>query len=689
MDICSNISARTQTALTDRLARLRAPVAVVSTVLLVSMAALWPIQTFSQQNQAQQDLGQQQTLLEQRGLYLQAREAQASGRVSDAMALLPQLEGYPLRVYLEYEQLRPRLSTLASSDSDRQAVDDFLAQYRDSYLGNRLEREWVSALAAQNRWHEVLHYHRPGNTTTALTCQRLRAQLETGDRSALDVVEPLWNVNFSQPNDCDPVFEAWLAQDFLSAEIAWQRFSKIMQVRQLALARYVSRLLPERERSLAELFLRIDAQPEHVISDAALQRDAPEIRQIILHGIRRLAAVDAPQALEALNRHQARQSFSSAELNTTRQFIAQRLLLQGFVAQTEALLLQDSALNTETLVGWLLRDALRQQDWPRMFTWLQRLPEDARQSERWTYWQARTLEALDAAGVDHNETLLEAEQLYFKVSQTRSFYGFLAADRLGLPYELVDQPVAVSDADLLALHTIPAVARAHELYLIGEEVAARNEWSFATASMSPQQIISSGRLADSWGWHRNGIQAMIRAGYWDDLQLRFPLAYTDLFAEAADEHGVPSLLLMSVARQESAFMHDVRSSAGALGLMQLMPATGRETAGRLGMRINDQDLLRPDVNIRLGSRYLTQLLQDFDNNRALAAAAYNAGPNRVRQWLRQTAGNPVPLDVWIEIIPFAETRTYVQNVLAFSVIYAYRLDEPARFLTAEEADSRW
>src|SRR5690606_8451283 len=123
----------------------------------------------------------------------------------------------------------------------------FLQKYADSFLGNRLERQWVAALAAEGRWADVLRYHRPQNTNATLSCHALRAQLETGDKSGLPAVEPLWNVNYSQPNDCDPVFEAWLAEGFLSPEIAWQRFSKTMQIRQLSLARYISRLMPERE----------------------------------------------------------------------------------------------------------------------------------------------------------------------------------------------------------------------------------------------------------------------------------------------------------------------------------------------------------------------------------------------------------------------------------------------------------
>lgn len=625
----------------------------------------------------------------QRELYSQAREALARGRTAEFEALQAQLSDYPLLPYLEYHALRPALDRLAAANTDTSAVDNFLQRYPDSYLGNRLEREWVAALASQARWADVLRYHRTQNTTATLSCHALRAQLETGDKSGLDAVEPLWNVNYSQPNDCDPVFEAWLAEGFLSPAIAWQRFSKIMQVRQPGLARYVSRLMPERERVLSEIYLRIDSQPELLQSDVALNRQEPEIKEIIMHGIRRLAVVDAQRAMSVLDKHHATHNFSNDELAAAKQFIAQRKLLQGFVAETESLLINDAGLSSETLVGWILRDALRQQDWHRMANWLPQLPDEAKNSERWRYWQARTLEQLHAAGVDHNEALEEAQQIYYELAQTRSFYGFLSADKLGLPYELVDRPVQVNEESLIELYNNPSIMRAYELYMTGDEVAARNEWQFATSAMTAEQIISSGRLADSWGWYRNGIQAMIRSGYWDDLQLRFPLAYSDLFANAAREHDVSTHLLFAIARQESAFMHDVRSGAGALGLMQLMPATGRETARALGLRVNDQDLLQPETNIRVGGRYLTQLLADFDGNRALAAAAYNAGPNRVRQWLRQTSTNPLPLDAWIETIPFAETRGYVQNVLAFSVIYGYRMQQPIAFLTEAEANSHW
>lgn len=616
-------------------------------------------------------------LAEQRELYIKARQAQASGNTERYQELLPLLADYPLLPYLQYQQLRPRLA-----QADSATVRGFLSQDPDSWLARRLEREWLDVLAGQDRWDEFLQVHRPDNSTVTLSCQALEARLAAGDTSALDAVAELWNVSRSQPNICDPVFARWMDAERLTPEIAWQRFERSLQARQTRLARYISTLMPARERALAELYLRIDAQPERLRDDPGLEQQAPEVTQIVLHGLRRLGAIDAPLALTMSTRYHASHNISYAELTAVQRFILQRKMLQGFVTEAELHLLEHPELASEALIGWLLRDAMQAQDWSRMAFWLPKLPADARATERWQYWQARVLEELGDA-----EAAAEAQAIYQQLATTRSFYGFLAADLLGLPYELADRPVAVSESEILALYNIPAIVRARELFLAGQEVDARSEWQHAMSGLSEQQVLSSGRLADMWGWHRNTIQAMIRVSYWDDLQLRFPLAYQDLFADAAAQYDLPRPLLMSVARQESAFMHDVRSGAGALGLMQIMPATGQELARGAGMRINNQDLLQPEVNIPLGSRYIAQLLRDFDGNRALAAAAYNAGPNRVRQWLRRTADNPLPLDMWIETIPFAETRGYVQNVLAYNVIYSHRLGEAARFLSEAEAAS--
>lgn len=620
----------------------------------------------------------------QRALYLQARELQGQSQTqsSEYLSALEQLHDYPLVPYLDYASLSPRLTELATPGTDHAPVDEFLTRNAGTYLGQRLEREWVLALAKQARWSDVVDHHNKANTNTELTCHALRARLETGDTSALQEVAPLWNVSVSQPNVCDPVFATWIAAGNPTPDIAWQRFEKTLKADQDSLASYITRQMPAREQELAQLYMRVDSEPQTLNDLPSFQvpADTPEMKAILLHGLRQLAQSDAAQAMTLLKRDSFDQTLSEAERVELERFVIMRLLTQGRVNEAETLLQGNPALISEALGGWILRDALKQQDWARIETWLDLLPADLQSSERWQYWRARMLVEKDT-----RESKAEARELYATLAGLRSFYGFMAADFLGRDYEMVDKPIEVDPAQVEALTEIPAIERAHELYLIGEEASARAEWQHATAGMPQEQIIASGKLADSWGWHRNGIQAMIQVSYWDDLQLRFPLAYSDIVAEAAEENELTPHLVFAIARQESAFMQDIRSSAGAMGLMQLMPATAQQTAKGVGMQITNQDLFRPEVNLQLGSRYLSQLMEQFDGNRILAAAAYNAGPNRVKRWLEETGETPVPLDIWIETIPFGETRGYVQNVLAYSVIYGYRMGRAIELLTEDEA----
>jgi len=613
---------------------------------------------------------------EQRARFQEARQALEQGDSAAFRELRDSLTDYPLLPYLDYADITARLDQLPERE-----VTAFLDQYSGTWLAETLERLWVYELAEQQRWSGVVRYHNPGNTTTVLQCQALRARLETGDRSALDEVAPLWNVERSQYNECDPVFAQWLAADRLTPELAWDRFGKVMRAGRTGLARYIAGLMEDPEQRLAELYLLIDSAPEQLASNSELEAKDPKTREIILHGVRRLAGIDAPRAMMLLHRHDDRQDFDAGTMVAMQQHIALQLLLQGFEQETASLLRNTPELVTETLVSWLLRDALREQDWQRVETWLDRLPREARQSGQWTYWRARMLEEKNSAAARE-----EALRLYRELATARSFHGFLAADRLGQPYAMAERPVPVNGTHRQALYERPAIIRAYELYRIGDEANARNEWQHASAGMSREQLLASGELARSWGWHRNSIQAMIRAQYWDDLALRFPLVYQKHFRQAASDHGIRPHLLYALARQESAFMHDARSPAGARGLMQLLPSTARQTANGSGMQISTEHLYRPDINIALGSRYLSQMLEEFDGNRALAAAAYNAGPNRVKQWLRRTEDSALPLDQWIETIPFAETRGYVQNVLAYTVIFGHRMDEPVSLLTPQEAE---
>lgn len=612
---------------------------------------------------------------EQRKAYTAAKKAISRGRYTEYRTLSQQLANYPLQPYLDYQYISKRLSTLPFTD-----VNAFFAQQAGTYLGNKLNRKWVKTLARKSRWKDVIQYYDANNSNTELTCYYLRAKLAEGDASAFAEITSLWNVNHSQPKVCDPAFKRWKSAGYLTAPIAWQRFSKSLKARKISLAKYVSRHMPAKEKTLAELYLRIDRNPKQLKYIKRFGAQTPQMQEIIMHGLMRLSRTDAKLALDLWQRYDAQQLFEEQARNKTQHYIAVRLLRQGFIAETEQLIASTPSLSSKELSQWLVRDALRKQQWAKVTHWISQLESDTQQSHRWQYWKARALaQNSDAASVN------QAQSIYSKLALTRSFYGFLSADIMGLEYQLVDKPISTSELLINDIKTLPGVQRARELYILGDTLYARSEWFHATKSLDEQHVIAAGKLAERWNWHRNSIQAMIQVKYWDDLELRFPLAYQEHVDVAASDTAISPHLLFAIARQESAFTPDAKSPAGALGLMQLLPSTAKQTARRNGLTFSIYDLLQPKTNIALGSRYLNQLLGEFNGNRILATAAYNAGPSRVKKWLSKDSETPRPYDIWIETIPYYETRGYVQNVLAYSVIYGYRLGDKKPFITSIEA----
>jgi soluble lytic murein transglycosylase len=337
-------------------------------------------------------------------------------------------------------------------------------------------------------------------------------------------------------------------------------------------------------------------------------------------------------------------------------------------------------LRQEEILDELLRETLGEGDWQRLAEALLLLDDTTRQNEGWRYWAARTQEVLNHP----IEGYPAPEVIYREIAQNRSFYGFLSADKLRQTYALVDESTLIDDVFRIQVAQMPAMQRAHELWLTGNITEARAEWLYASRQMDEKQLAAAGQLARDWGWYSTGIQTMINGNLWNELTVRFPLAYREEIAKIAQDTQLEPTFIYAIARQESAFDAGARSPVGAMGLMQLMPKTAIYTAKKSGIKhANTQDLLKAEHNMRLGGLYLNHLLQTFNGNRILAAAAYNAGPSRVNRWLSEQ-GKEKPVDVWIETIPYKETRHYVQNVLCFSVIYGYRLGQPTVFLSEAE-----
>ena len=597
--------------------------------------------------------------LAQRTDFLAAEAALNNDRRWSYQALKKSLGDYPLLPYLEYEELRGRLSE--TNDGE---VEEFLTRYPDSPLADKLRSAWLDQLATRQRWSDYLHFYQP-TKADADRCLHLHALIETGRRQeAFAEVPDLWLYGKSRPKECDPVFTAWTDAGKLTPALVWERVSLAMRSREVRLAGYLKRFLPSSEQAWLDLWLELDRNPAMALRDRRLEQDPPRRNEMLLHAVRREASADPQAAVRLWQQLDTRYRFSPEQTLSANRTLALGMLRRD---QPDALKWLDAANPGDQdldLHETRILAALAAGDWGRVSRWIDALPEQERKSPRWSYWRSRALEQL---GRDE-----QAAKLLQEVAQDRGYYGFLAADRIGTPYNLQHVSLPVGAQEKEELKRVPGFQRAYELYRLGRYPQARLEWHYATRPLSQRRLQVAAKLAEGWGWHDRAIFTLARTGYWDDLELRFPLEHRKPIEDRARAEQLDSAWVFAIVRQESAFMQDARSRAGALGLMQLMPATAKEQIRRMqpGTRFDTQLLLEPEANIRIGAAYLGRVYEQLYQHPVLATAAYNAGPYRVRQWLPD---DELPADLWIETIPFSETRTYVRRVMAYTVIYQQRL----------------
>ncbi len=411
------------------------------------------------------------------------------------------------------------------------------------------------------------------------------------------------------------------------------------------------------------------------LASIELPATSPYSADIAAHGLAHLARLDPEEALRQWQRLDGRLSFDAGHQRKVDYAIALRSLFAQSEANQDWL---DGALERladDKLVEIRLRWALAERDWEALGENLRRLSPAGRDSSGWRYWQA----VLD----ERNGQREAARTAFENLAGERGYYSFLAADRLGEPYAFNHQPLVLESARHEPLKRLPAVRRVEELYYHQEANLAHSEWFNMLQGVDDAAGRELASLAYQQGWHRLAIDAANRSHAWDSLDLRFPIAYQETFSHHAALQRVPHTELMAIARRESAFFPQARSPVGARGLMQIMPATGKQVASRLGRKHRNADLYEVEDNVLLGSAYYRQLLDRFDGNRVFALAAYNAGPHRVDRW-RETSAETLPVEQWIETIPFRETRNYVQAVLSYNVVFQYLSGEPRSLLTPGE-----
>ncbi len=603
-----------------------------------------------------------------RARLLDAEAALAQGDLARSEALWQRLEaaGYPLAPYLRYRLLGDELKL-----SQRQAVQEFLDAHPDLPLATRLRARWLATLAAEGAWPLLVADYAPMRDA-ASQCRYHYAQWQTGQRAAAYAgARSLWLTGRSQPNACDPLFAAWRASETFEPALIWDRLVLAVAADQAGLVRFLEAELAPADQPFGALWRVARSQPTRLVTDPRLQSaaEAP-VHQTRLAQIRADVAMRLVRAEPAYAAaHWPQLATQLADPAPVRHELAIRLLLRGEPNAGQFAEAIAGAQRDEALIGWQVRWALNRADWPYLLRALEALDAERSGQAQWAYWRGRALAALGRAD--------EARAAFAQAATQREFHGLLAADRLGRAYTLGHRPLTVSEADMAALLArAPAFARMNELAWLGRATELRAEWFAIIGTLPAAQIPTAVALAERWGQQALAISALAGIGAWDDLMRRFPTPYRPLVAESSARTGLEPSLIYAIARRESAMNPGAVSPAGAVGLMQLMPATGKAVARRQGEPLASPMLLRePARNLRYGSAYLRELIDRYEGHLPMAIAAYNAGPGRVAQW--RPTHSPVPADVWIETIPYQETRRYVQAVLLYETIYRWRLRHPA------------
>jgi peptidoglycan lytic transglycosylase len=595
----------------------------------------------------------------QRKDYLAAQKALDTKQYKTFGKIANTLKDYPLYPYLRYEYLRKRLWKIKDAE-----MVAFLKRYNDLPVTASLRKAWLKLLIKRGHWQTFLDNYTP-QSDTKMQCYQLQARIKTNNNTfLLEDIRTTWLAGKSLPPQCDPAFALLYKSDLMTNELVWKRLRLSMQNNQLSLVNYLSSRLDPEHKTLAKKWVQIHQNPYKYTHNPKLE-DTPVSREILAHGILRLARKDVAKAVKRLDALKGQFSFTPADMAEIERTLAVRAAKNKSKLASQLLDQIDNQHVNDEVFHYRLRTALASYDWPILKKWTTGQPPDIDIELRWRYWHAR---ALEETGEPE-----KANEIYKEIAKERDYYGFLAADKINAVYDMNHYPIPENKEEFARIESLPAMKRAYEFYKLGMSHPARREWHNALNKMTTYQMQMAAAVASQWGWHNRAIFTMHRAKAYDDLVLRFPILFNDLLDKYAKKRNIDASWMYGLVRAESAFIEDVRSPAGALGLMQVMPKTGRDTAKRIGLKgFKTSKLKKAETNIPIGSAYMKQMLDKFNGNMVLATAAYNAGPHRVLKWLPKK-GCEAP-DVWVEQIPFNETRKYVRRVLAFANIYDWRLE---------------
>jgi soluble lytic murein transglycosylase len=587
----------------------------------------------------------------------------------DAIALAryaPALQGSVLEPYGEYWALELRLEDAPDAD-----VRAFLVKHAGTYLAQALRADWAKQLGKHEQWASFERAVAPlAARDLELRCYGWAAQLARGETAAAAEAKSMWLAPGELPEGCELLADKLAARGAIHSSDIWQRARMLFARGQITAAKSALGYLPRGQAPDELLLAKAATQPQQVLAHLPRHFGRRATREVAVLAAVRLAAADPRLAAEALEGPVVRR------LNAKdRAYLWSRVALEGAYAHDDEALawyakLGQAPLDYE-LAAWKARTALRRADWQTVREAIDAMSGPDSHQPVWIYWYGR---ALAAQGKP------EAARVYYqRISGGTDFYGLLATEELGGSATIPARSYVPTDAQVAAARSVPGLARALELYRLGLRTEATREWVFAIRGMDDRELLAAAELARRAGVYDRAINTANMTVRLHDFRIRYLAPFEGVFGDYARTHGLDEAWVLGLVRQESRFSVDARSDAGARGLMQLMPRTARWVARKIGLvQYQADNVAEVETNITLGTGYLKMVLDDLGHE-VLASAAYNAGPRRAQRW---RGAKPLEGAIYVETIPFGETRRYVKKVMANAVIYATLLGEPRSSLHA-------
>jgi soluble lytic murein transglycosylase len=598
-------------------------------------------------------------------LFLAARDAAHNGDKAKLAKILPQLAGYPLLPYAEAWNMRLHFNELPAAD-----ISSWLDREQGNSLADRVRADWLKWLGQNQLWDQfTAEYPKLVNEDLEITCYAIAARARV-DPSALDEARPYWLTTKELPESCRPLMETLMAQGAIGSEQIWARLRLLLEGGNTGAAKRVAAYLPDTEIPDPKALDRAAAKPQAWLEKPPASLASRPASELTLFALDRLARSD-PQQAAALWEHKLQQRFSPAD----RAYGWARL---GYHAarhhDPDALTwfaeAGNSALSDE-LLAWKARAALRAGNWAGVNDIVEHMPAILARDPAWIYWRGRALKALGKT--------VEAKAQFAQISKEFHFYGQLAAEEIGAPLA-VPPPAPAPDArTIAAVADLVAIQRSLALYKLGMRAEGSREWQWGIRNMDDANLLAAATIANREQLYDRAINSAEKTQAQHDFSLRYLMPFSDVLPDQTRTLGLDTAWVYGLIRQESRFVFDAKSAVGARGLMQLMPATARWMAKRIGMGPHSlSDVTRTDINIVLGTNYLKRLEDDLGHP-VLASAAYNAGPGRARRWRDTRALEGA---IYAETIPLDETRDYVKKVMSNAAWYAALITKEPQSLKA-------